>query len=177
MVYLRIARIASVALVGACSLLACSNDETTTEPSGPVSYAAVTPGGSFRDDVMPLLSRACALSASCHQGDPGEGIEGLGFGPSTTQGVATEAQLDAIHDQLLNLAPNRSSFPFVKAGDPSGSWLMAKIEYDTAELEQYGGCSEDCGVFMPQGSTPDKGFTRAERDTIAAWILDGAQNN
>lgn len=156
----------------------CSDDESTSAMTCQ-DYAAVTAGGSFKDDVLPLFSRACALSASCHQGDAGQGIEGLGLGPSTSMDAADQATIDGIHAQLLNQAPGASPLPFVKPGDPVGSWLMAKIEYNTADLAVCSQCTGDCGDFMPQNPnpTPSSGYTRAERDTIAAWILDGAQNN
>lgn len=157
----------------------CSDDETTAAPMTCQDYASVTAGGSFKDDVMPLFSRACALSASCHQGDAGQGIEGLGLGPSTSMGAPDQATIDGIHAQLLGQAPGASPLPFVKPNDPVGSWLMAKIEYNTADLAVCSECTGECGDFMPQNPnpTPTSGYTRAERDTIAAWILDGAQNN
>jgi hypothetical protein len=153
---------------------ACDDDPVETCKD----YAEVAPGGSFEDQVMPLFSRSCALASSCHQGDSGAGQEGLGLGPSLSMGAADRMTLDAIHDQLLNSASMRSPLPLIKAGDPAGSWLMAKMEYDTADLPVCAQCTgDDCGGFMPDGSNPDSGLTRAERDTVAAWILDGAQNN
>ena len=165
--------LALLSLALAPLLTACDDDpvaETCRD------YADVTPGGSFKDDVMPLFSRSCALASSCHQGEAGDGQEGLGLGPSLSMGEADQMTLDGIHAQLISAAAVRSSLPMVKADDPVGSWLMAKIEYGAEDLPVCSVCS-DCGVFMPQGSSPASGLTRAERDTVAAWIKDGAQNN
>lgn len=138
-------------------------------------YADVTPGGSFKDDVMPLFTRSCALASACHQGDPGDGQEGLGLGPNKDM-TLDQMTIDGIHNQLISAAAVRSSLALVKANDPVGSWLMAKVEYGAEDLPVCSECT-DCGVFMPQGSSPESGLTRAERDTVAAWIKDGAQNN
>ncbi len=167
-----IEKLTVVAALGLAPWIGACGDDETEETCR--SYTELTPGGSFETDVMPLLSRSCALAISCHQGDPGSGQEGLGLGPNMdTDLVPTE--LDNIHDQLLNNPAVRSPLPHIQAGDPVGSWLMAKMEYDTANLAVCATCDGDCGVFMPQGSKPDSGLSRAERDTIAAWILDGAK--
>ncbi len=158
------------------TLLGCSDDDDPPADTCQ-DYASVSPGGSFRDDVMPLMSRSCALATSCHQGPAGSGSDSLGLGNSLMQGDNDATVLEGIHTQLLNDGSMRSTMPMVKANDPAGSWLMAKIEYDAPDLATCAVCDGDCGVFMPQGSSSDSGLTRAERDTIAAWILDGAQNN
>lgn len=164
-----------VALGALPFVMACDDDPEPPE-QGCRDYADVTPGGSFENDVMPLFARSCALASSCHQGDPGNGQEGLGLGPSNMQGAPDAMQLADIHDQLLNASPVRSTLPYVDPSNPTGSWLMAKIEYDASLLAECSVCT-DCGVFMPQGSPSDSGYTRAERDLIAGWILDGAPNN
>ena len=130
------------------------------------------------DDVMPLFARSCALSSSCHQGDAGEGIEDLGLGPNNENSPAPDTVLQGIRDQLVSQAPLRSPLPFVEPGDPNGSWLMAKITYASTDLPICSECSDNCGENMPQDDdNPDNGLTPGEREVIAAWILDGAENN
>lgn len=165
-------------------LCGCSDDTPDDDGSGGGGgagggcrdYADVTPGGSFSADVMPLFARSCALAASCHQGDAGIGMEDLGLGPNLANSPAPQATLDGIYDQLLMQTPMRSPQRYVAANAPEDSWLMAKIEYDTAQLGMCIECT-DCGRFMPFGSTADMGLSREERDVIAAWILAGAPNN
>jgi hypothetical protein len=179
------ARTKGLIFAGCCVALVaggCSDDEDTTGDGGSGGgcrdYATVTPGASFKDDVMPLFARSCALASSCHQGDPGSGMEDLGLGPNMDNSPAPQATLDAIHDQLVNQDAMRSPLPYVTPDEPGDSWLMAKIEYGEADLAMCSMCEgEGCGVFMPFGSPPESGLSRAERDVIAAWILDGAQNN
>jgi hypothetical protein len=170
-------RIAVAVLLSAIPfVVGCDDDDDPVDGETCQDYADVTPGGSFENDVIPLFSRSCALSTSCHQGGPGEGIEDLGLGPSNSMDPPDQMMLDDIHEQLLTQAPNRSSLPFVDPENPTGSWLMAKIEYDAADMPECSQCT-DCGVLMPQNSTQETALPREERDVIAAWILDGAQNN
>ncbi len=165
----------SVSLILVTGAMACADDETTPA-TGPVDYASVTAGGSFKDDVMPLFARSCALAQACHQGDAGVGAEGLGLGDAMDV-MLMQSQIDGIHDALMTQAPNKSNLSFIKANDPNGSWLLAKCEYVKADLELYGDCKGDCGGKMPIGATAESGLSREELDRIAGWILDGAQNN
>jgi hypothetical protein len=65
---------------------------------------------------------------------------------------------------------------FVKPGDPAASYLMHKMDGDTCLFQTQ--CTSTpvgaCGDPMPQGNCVLDGATR---DTVRAWISQGAQNN
>ena len=130
---------------------------------------------SFKDDVMPIFALSCALSTSCHQSPNGK--ENLSLGPSQSMGAPDQATLDAVHAGLVGAASVRSSLPLVDPGNPAGSWLLAKLEY---EGDEYGTCDastqcgDQCGDRMPQNGSK---MERERIDVIAAWIASGAPNN
>lgn len=136
-------------------------------------FSEVSGSPSFKDDVMPIFSLSCALSASCHAAPTGK--EGLVLGQPMAEGAPDQALVDNVHAGLVGVDATESTLPRVEAGNPGGSWLMFKIGYTQEELDTcQTGCTDDCGEPMP----PPQGGLDAERvETIAAWIASGAPNN
>jgi len=157
-----------LALLALC-LVACGDDETeATETCR--DYANVSASPSFATEVMPVFAISCALSASCHQAPNGAESPKLGPAMSTTP---SQADIDAVHAELVGAASQSSSLPLVAAGDPAGSWLLAKLTFDDfASCEEQTQC-DACGDRMP----PSSSLEQDRIDIIAAWIKDGAQNN
>jgi hypothetical protein len=162
-------------LFAALVLTGCSDDESN--PTGGVAcadYAGVSGSPSFSADVMPIFQLSCALSTSCHQSPSGK--EGLSLGPPLTM-MPDQATLDAVHAGLVGASSVRSALPLVAAGDPAGSWLMGKLEYEGAEFQTCDAntqCGDTCGDRMPQGNPR---VEQARIDILAAWIASGAPNN
>ncbi len=69
------------------------------------------------------------------------------------------------------------SMPVVTKGDPTKSFLMYKMDGNlnglTAQCAK--GEAQSCGVLMPQTSTDP--LSQTIRDTVRAWITQGAKNN
>jgi hypothetical protein len=173
-------------IVLACSVGCSSTDGGTSTGSGSTGgcrdYSKLSGTKSFKNDVMPIFQRACNFS-SCHSSDATKGQEGLQLGkPSDAMGKPlpmTDPDIAKVHTGIVNRASSESSLVTVALGDPSKSWLAAKIEY----IDMVKECpsvaatckgSKGCGGLMPSG--PDK-LPAAEIDTIAIWIKDGAKNN
>jgi hypothetical protein len=173
----------STSIVLAASLVtaACGGDDEsgsggggggTSETCSDFSNASGSP--SFKDDVMPVFSLSCALSASCHAAPTG--MEGLVLGQPNAMGPPDQTLIDNVHANLVGTASTESSLPRVEAGNPGGSWLMLKVGYTLEELTSTcdTGCTDDCGDPMPP---PGGGLDAERRDIIAAWIASGAPNN
>jgi hypothetical protein len=157
------------------SLTACGDDEPETNPATCQDYADVSGNPSFATDVMPIFQLSCGLSTSCHQSPSGK--EELSLGPPVAI-TPMQPDIDAVHAAIVGTASlTRSSLPLVDPGNPAGSWLLAKIEYEGAEFAECdtsSQCGSECGDRMPQGSSK---MERARIDIIAAWIKSGAANN
>jgi hypothetical protein len=132
---------------GACGIVCAAGDVCTDGKCG--CDASVTP--SFKNDVEPILNRACT-GAPCHGGArPKEGLDletGAGYGEMV--GVATS---QCGGNRLL-----------VDPGSPSTSYVMQKL------LK-----SDICtGTQMPKVGTS---LPSDELALIAGWICVGAPNN
>ncbi|HEY8040233.1 MAG TPA: hypothetical protein VIF15_10595, partial [Polyangiaceae bacterium] len=91
-------------------------------------------------------------------------------------GGADAAQINGdIVGQPSTEDPNMN---IVKAGDPSSSYMMHKLDWDECTLatECAKGTSQypDCGQGMPFSSPQ---LDQATRDTIRRWIAQGAKND
>ncbi len=122
-----------------------------------------TPAGqprSFRRDVVPIFAQSCA-SQSCH-GDPQNNL-GVHFLPSDP---------DATYAELQRESATAKGAKLVVAGDPSKSFLFAKINGDEGDYTAM--CAmNSCGETMPPGTK----IPSVQRDTIQQWILEGATND
>lgn len=170
--------IAAVALatLAACGSSETSNSSTTSTGSGSsgcLDYATAKTGVSFKSDVMPIFQRSCNFSA-CHSAtssSPQEGLA-LGLGVSDTM---TDAEIGEVHAGIVNGAAERSSLPLVTPGEPTQSWLLAKVSYSS-----FASCQAIADECAPKGCgsrMPQQPLDQADIDTIAGWIKDGAKNN
>ena len=182
---------------------ACSGDDpedagadSGSEPAGcDTDYSRLDGHAtvSFASDVMPIFGQSCT-GMSCHDEDGPKAD--LLLGPrcsynSETGGcdfdpALTAEQLAAVYDNLVGVtSKTASSVNRIVAGDPANSFLLMK----TANVHNDQGLSctklglpsdPECGQGMPfPGESlcnqSAKGATKHE--TIAAWVLQGAQNN
>jgi len=152
--------IALTVIVAGCS----SSDGSTSSGSGGCqefkSTADLTkPTVSWKNDVMPIVTRACAFS-SCHGGGAGN--------LRLTQDAA--ASRTALVDVNATVSPTTKR---VAAGNPSGSFMLKKIDGDICFVAD--NCTnKNCGQTMPMGSTL---LDVGERDTFRRWIAQGATDN
>ncbi|MSP23692.1 MAG: hypothetical protein EXR75_00715 [Myxococcales bacterium] len=172
-------------LVGATFAFAlggCGTETGDASGSGAgtcVDYTTVDPnacnGGacSFKNDVVPIYRKSCALSNACHTGSTAQ--EGLVLGKPLADGDMTPAELAEIHAATVGVDAARANMKLIVAGDPGASFMLAKLEYSDFKL-----CSEiecaakGCGGRMPTGG--DK-LPAAEIAVLNAWIKAGAAND
>jgi hypothetical protein len=153
-----------VATASLLTLASCSS------PSGPAV--------SFRADVLPIFRLSCAVSgANCH-GDPGVTQSGRPYLGSMDGGVDAETIIEQIVGKKSAEDP---SMALVAPGDAANSFLMHKMDGDQDTLTQecatsaYSAAYPHCGQMMPPTSAmPLPGATR---DTVRAWIEQGAKSN
>lgn len=142
---------AALAALAACSSSTGSsaqNDDGGTPPGQPRS---------FRRDVVPIFAGSCA-SQDCH-GDTKNTL-GIHFVPSDPDGLYAELQRES---------PTAKGARFVVPGDPTKSFLFAKVNGDEGDYTDM--CAvPGCGETMPPGTK----IPSVQRDTIRQWILEGA---
>ncbi len=121
--------------------------------------AAAPPPVSFRKDVAPLLVVSCT-TASCH---------GSGAHPPD---LTPEADASALRRALVAVpSEERLSLPYVRPGDPDGSYLLEKLEGRLNDAQ----CTDhDCGSRMPARNSALPPQAQA---TIRAWVAQGAADN
>ena len=162
-----------LAILLALTSVACSDDEPPPTATC-ASYEGVSGSPSFAADVMPIFQLSCTFS-SCHSSMSASPAEGLALGPPNAT-TPDQAAIDAVHAGIVNADSSQANEKLVVPGSPEESFLMAKLEYgDDATFAACGIDCTSCGELMPQGnSTP---IDQARRDTIAAWIKNGAPND
>jgi hypothetical protein len=144
---------------------------------------AVTRTVSFMTDVAPIFQASCATGGtSCHS-DAGKMPNGfplvLGGAASVTPGmiVTNLVNVKSGEDPSLNL---------VTPNDPVSSYLMHKLDGDQCGFATacnaglLGAAYPNCGVFMPNAIPPmttSSPLTGPQRETVRAWIKQGAMNN
>lgn len=138
--------IATIVVLAGCS----------SEPGPPGPTSTTAPG--FLQIHERLLVPSCSASA-CHDGE--RGIAGLSFSDPRRA-----------YEQLVGVAPTNGparadGLLRVAAGDPSGSFLVWKINRSTAELNERG-----YGAAMPIGGAHAPGAMTVE--AVRAWIEAGA---
>ena len=144
----------------------CFDATCFTPPSEPVS---------FRGAVLPILETSCSLSGSCH-GNPSSPETAAGYQPylGEVNPESTPSDVALILATIVG-QPSRAatSLAIVAPGDPAGSFLLHKMD-GSLECTAFA-CDVGCGDLMPLGS--DEPLDRATRDTIRAWIAQGAEDN
>jgi len=167
---------------------ACGGDDEGTGGEGPggggpgggggtsgadcTDFSDVSGSPSFKDDVIPIFSLSCALSASCHQTPSGK--EDLILGQAMADGPPDQSLIDQVHGLIVGADATESALPRVDAGNPSGSWLLLKMACGQEELTSHEPmCTGTCQPMPP----PTGGLDAERVNTVAAWIASGAPNN
>jgi hypothetical protein len=196
--------IAASAAPGCCddsSGLGADDAGAQDEPAGcDVDFAdlASAPAVSLRNDVMHVFALSCALGAQCHGTASTRPMADLLLGPpcggfdqaTGTCTFATTPLTDEIVTQvwsnLVDVAAVTMTSPTVMRvapRDPLQSFLLQKTA-GIHEQQGYVCIAQDstaatpCGNEMPPGQPlclQDE--DQARFNTIAKWILDGAENN
>jgi hypothetical protein len=164
-------------------LTACSNRSAATSDAGPygpcepfTSDASFPASVSFGTDVAPIFQSNCTSGGlNCH----GTRANRPYLGSADSGDDAT-----TILESIVGVtAPEDPSMALVAPTDPVHSFLMHKLDGDQCTLEQ--GCANSglsyltssatpCGNVMPNGATM---LPVATRNTVRAWIAQGATNN
>ncbi len=156
-------------------------DSGEAEADSPADGAETDAGAtvSFAQDVMPIFKRSCSAgSAMCH-GDPSVATNGKGtggnrayLGPPYSAGDPTTILAGLVGQPSVE----DPSMNVVTAGSPTSSYLMLKMDGALAPLAAAcaSGALGQCGASMPMGGQL---LPQATRDTVRAWIAQGALNN
>jgi hypothetical protein len=162
-----------------------ANGGTCTAGQTPAYHSCADltkPTVSFKSDIQPLFNMSCAIAGSTCHGDPNlqkmEATTGqVWLGLPVDAGAPDSA---AVLMGIVGVkSPENPQMDIVKAGDPNGSYLMHKLDYDECQFAT--ACNKtgtqiflNCGLGMPYNAgTLDVGL----RDTIRRWIAQGAKNN
>ncbi len=144
-----------VAAVSVAALSSCSDDPAPLKSDAGGSSSPT----SFRKGVVPIFYESCALTA-CHGSR------------ESNLGIYLPYEPEDIYKELSKLSTQATNIPFVKPGDPDGSYLLLKMDGRQGTLGAR--CTtKDCGAAMPPGEVIDA----AKRDIIRRWIADGAKND
>ncbi len=171
-----IALVGLVAVAAACGSAETNSDTTASTGSGVsgcLDYADAKSDVSFKDDVIPIFQLSCNFNG-CHNSSASSQQEGLALGLAHKEPMSAD-DIQAVYDGLVGVDAARSSLPLVTAGDPSQSWLLAKVSYSSfASCETIkNACSpKGCGSRMPNQPLEADAIA-----TIAGWIKEGAANN
>jgi hypothetical protein len=180
-----ISGIVLVAFVPIAGLTGCSSPATGGTGAGGcaayVSTADLSKAVSFKGEVAPIFQASCATGGmSCHAaGSNPTPMQLFLGGPAMTP----EMVRSRIVGQASGENPRMS---LVAAGDPAASFLMHKMDNDQCTLAAdckvsvYATAYPNCGALMPQPvppATTSDVLPPAQRDTVRAWIKQGAQNN
>jgi hypothetical protein len=125
----------------------------------------------LKNDIQPILTISCSLSSSCHQTGSSHPPH---LGPSLFQldgGKPTDAMLQTMLDELKKPSAQVAGRTILVPNKPEDSYLMNKIDGNSA-------CSgftcmgpDKCGERMPQGTEP---LEPPRVELIRAWIKKGA---
>ncbi len=139
---------------GAFVLVACASD-----PGSTIAPRDSLAAPSFVNDVAPIFRASCSL-ASCHgRSDASHGIF-LGTDPKR------------MYAELQKTSAIAAGTKFVVPGDPSKSYLVAKLEGTQKSYSAI--CANgDCGTMMAPGAP----LSRTELAIVRTWIEQGALEN
>jgi hypothetical protein len=159
-----------------------TNGSSTDDTSGTSSSVPTqTNSGavSFANDVLaPIFKVSCsAMGSSCH-GDPsvatGTVLKRPYLGPGSS--TANSQTIATIIAGLMKSSAEDPSMPLVTPGDATKSYLMHKMDNTQGTLDcSAGDDGGDCGAFMPNMAIAI--LSQTKRDTVRAWINEGAPNN
>jgi hypothetical protein len=165
-----------------------SNDDAGTRCVPYVSSIDVTtPTVSFQTDVLPIFEQSCGINGGTCHGAATEAVLLRPFLGVFDDDASTDSA--AILSGIVGVASNEDpQMDLVKAGDPSQSYLMHKLDGDQCTLEADCAPAEKaiiaadnnpsytgCGTLMPQ--TEAVPLPQTMRDEIRRWIAQGASNN
>jgi hypothetical protein len=185
---MRIGRLLSaflVPLATVCSTVACSSstDNSTDNDAGTLcepytSTADLSQPVSFKKDVMPIFHANCA---GCHKGGGNGTPNALALGDADG-GLGPSEILPKLVGAKAVEAPD---LDLIAPGDPGNSYLMHKMDGDACMLAaqcnsgSLGSMYPNCGGMMPPVKAPSTTpkLVSATRDTVRAWIHQGAQDN
>jgi hypothetical protein len=137
-------------------------------------YADPPADVSFRDDVLPLFERSCALSTACH-GNPQSPQTSSGYRAYLGAAGDGESDIPTIFEAIIDVESfTDPSKMVVDPGDSSNSFMMYALDGALDQCPDVS-CPDDCGFLMPKGL--QKPLPIAERNLIRAWIDQGAQDN
>jgi hypothetical protein len=137
-------------------------------------YADPPADVSFRDDVLPLFERSCALSTACH-GNPDSPQTSSGYRAYLGAAGDGESDIPTIFEAIVGVDSfTDPSKKVVDPGDSTNSFMMYALDGALDQCEDLS-CPDDCGFLMPKGL--QKPLPIAERNLIRAWIDQGAQDN
>jgi hypothetical protein len=169
------------------ALMSCSSATPAAGPGGGGSCQAYTSSAdlsapvTFSKNVLPIFQTSCAAGTggTCHVSGQNATPGGLFLG-GAMEGSAIVARLVGMKS---GEEPNMN---LVTAGDPTNSYLMHKMDGDACTLAaqcnmgQFKAAYPDCGSTMPMPvppATTSQLLSTSQRDTVRAWIKQGAQND
>lgn len=151
----------------------CPADVTDADLETPVSFAT---------DVMPIFQTSCNDNL-CH-GDRTRAQADLWLGPE--EGDVSADDLETIVNTLTGKTSElNGDLRNVVPGEWESSFLMHKVDgcqndlgldCDESQLASTAVCGEACGDGMPQDEDLYP-LNDTDRNTIRAWIAQGAENN
>ena len=147
-----------------------------------------SPQVSFNNDVLPLLEANCGIGSTCHGGNAATAIAQRGVflgcvpnGGTCDGGDPAPLVYAGLIGPDASQPEEESCMPFVAPGNPSGSYLMHKVDDDlctvhcciatNAAAQSVSGTG--CGSIMPYLGTI---LSADQRDTLRRWIAQGAMN-
>jgi hypothetical protein len=145
-----------------CTLLLPTTTTTTLVTTTTTSSTTTTTSSTLPPSWAAIFTAAIGPSCgSCHGGSPG--VAGLGG----IDGCITAWQ------QLVNIPSSElPSMDRVEPGLPASSFLMHKLDGTQGQFNAQ--CGGSCGGTMPINQPQ---FTIAVRDSVRAWITNGAAND
>lgn len=151
------------------ALVACSSSDST-----PAATTDTDPPHLYKENVYPILQVSCALSA-CH----GASQDGSGLGPPLGVHISPSDPEDAYKSLVGKASTRFVGTNLVQPGDPDNSLVMRKMDGTQAQLKS---CPGDCGKSMPppddsEPTSTDQLLSQKKRDTVRAWIKDGAKDD
>ena len=132
----------------AAALCACSAEQPA-EPMGnacvdyddPELYADTA---TLAGDVVPIFQNSCNYNG-CHNSRDVAQQRELPLGPFRDF-TATDAELDEVHDALVNVDAQLAEMKLVVPGDPAASFLLVKLEYADIGEGVAVGFSSECAL-------------------------------
>ena len=140
--------------------------------------ALQSPSVSFATDIQPIFNQSCAISgATCHGS--------MSTDPKTTGQIYLGSPDGGVTPQQVLMgivgvsSPENGQMDIIKAGDPTNSYLMHKLDGDQCQFASTCNATKNplfanCGIQMPFNSGV---LDQDTRDKIRRWIAQGAKQN